>query len=50
MNVNKDISENVAIKTLLSCLNKEIDDVKSGRLHTVDSTFQIVGDRVENEL
>lgn len=50
MRMNKSISENVVIRALLSSLDKGIDDVEAGRLHTVDSAFRIVRDRVEKEL
>ena len=47
---NKNISEKTAIEALFSYLDKGIDDVEAGRLHTVDEAFQIIRDRMENEL
>ena len=38
------------INTLFSYLDKGIDDVESGRLHSVDSAFQIIRDRIDSEL
>lgn len=48
--MNKDISEQLAIKNVLAFLDKGIDEVEAGKLHTVDDAFQIVRDKVENEL
>lgn len=48
--VNGDMSEKTAIEALFSYLDKGIDDVEAGRLHTVDEAFQIIKDRMENEL
>ena len=39
-----------AMETLFSYLDKGIDDMEAGRLHTVDEAFQIVRDRIKNEL
>ena len=47
---NENISEKTAIEALFSYLDKGIDDVEAGRLHTVDEAFQIIRDRMENEL
>ena len=47
---NENISEKTAIEALFSYLEKGIDDVEAGRLHTVDEAFQIIRDRMENEL
>ena len=47
---NENISEKAAIEALFSYLDKGIDDVEAGRLHTVDEAFQIIRDRMENEL
>ena len=46
----ENISEKTAIEALFSYLDKGIDDVEAGRLHTVDEAFQIIRDRMENEL
>ena len=50
MKINKDISEQLAIKNLLAFLDKGIDEVDAGKLRTVGGAFQIVRDKVENEL
>ena len=47
---NENISEKTAIEALFSYLDKGIDDVEAGRLHSVDEAFQIIRDRMENEL
>lgn len=47
---NENMSEKTAIEALFSYLDKGIDDVEAGRLHTVDEAFQIIRDRMENEL
>lgn len=47
---NENISEKTAIEALFSYLDKGIDDVEAGMLHTVDEAFQIIRDRMENEL
>jgi len=43
-------NDKAAMKTLFSYLDKGIDDMESGRVHTVEEAFQIVRDRMENEL
>ena len=44
-------SDQIAIETLFSYLDKGIDDVEAGRVHhTVDEAFEIIRDRMENEL
>lgn len=47
---NEGMSDKTAIEALFSYLDKGIDDVEAGRLHTVDEAFQIIRDRMENEL
>jgi len=37
-------------ETLFSYLDKGIDDMEAGRVHTVDEAFRIVKDRMKNEL
>ena len=44
------VSDQIAIETLFSYLDKGIDDVEAGRVHTVDEAFQIIRDRMKNEL
>ncbi len=36
--------EKTAIETLFSYIDKGIDDMEAGRLHTIDEAFQIVKD------
>ncbi len=48
-NINR-ISENHAMETLFSYLDKGIDDMEAGRVHSVDEAFQIIGDRMKDEL
>ena len=51
--VAKDLSiveERTAMETLFSHLDKGIDDMEAGRLHTVDEAFQIIRDRMKNGL
>ncbi|MFA9378009.1 MAG: hypothetical protein ACERKZ_14895 [Lachnotalea sp.] len=49
-NNNEQTEVKAAIETLFSYLDKGIDDMEAGRLHTVDEAFQIVKDRMKNEL
>lgn len=35
---------------VLDFLDKGIDEVEAGKLHMVDDAFQIVRDKIENEL
>ncbi len=42
--------EKKAMETLFSYIDKGIDDMEAGRLHTVDETFQIVKDKMNNEI
>lgn len=50
MEVNENISDKTGLETLLSYLDKGIDDVEADRLHTVDEAFQMIRDRMEHEL
>ena len=46
-----DLAEDkTAMEALFSYLDKGIDDMEAGRFHTVDDAFQIIGDRMKNEL
>lgn len=36
------------METLFSYLDKGIDDVEAGQLHTVDEAFQIIRDKLKN--
>ena len=44
------VKDRTALETLFSYLDKGIDDMEAGRLHTVDDAFQIIRDRMKNEL
>ena len=44
------VEDRTALETLFSYLDKGIDDMETGRLHTVDDAFQIIRDRMKNEL
>ena len=43
-------NEKDAIETLFSYLDKGIDDMEADRLHTADEAFQIIRERMNNEL
>ena len=43
-------NEQKAMETLFSYLDKGIDDMEAGRVHTVENAFQIVRERMDNEL
>ena len=43
-------NEQTAMETLFSYLDKGIDDMEAGRVHTVEDAFQIVRERMDNEL
>ena len=44
------VEDRTAMETLFSYLDNGIDDMEAGRLHTVDDAFQIIRDRMKNEL
>ena len=44
------VEDRTAMETLFSYLDKGIDDMEAVRLHTVDDAFQIIRDRIKNEL
>ena len=43
-------NEKLAMEDLFSYLDKGIDDMEAGRMHTVDEAFQIIRERMTNEL
>lgn len=43
-------TEKNALEALFSYLDKGIDDMESGREHTADEAFQIIQERIKNEL
>lgn len=44
------VDEKIAMETLFSYLDKGIDDMEAGRMHTVDEAFQIIKERINDEL
>lgn len=44
------VNEKIAMETLFSYLDKGIDDMEAGRMHTVDEAFRIIRERMNNEL
>ena len=44
------MNENHAMETLFSYLDKGIVDMETGRVHTVDDAFQMIRDRMKDEL
>lgn len=44
------VNEKIAMETLFSYLGKGIDDMEAGRMQTVDEAFQIIRERMNNEL
>ena len=47
---NTNIHEKIAMETLFSYLDKGIDDMEADRLHMADEAFQIIRERMNNEL
>lgn len=45
-----EVNEKIAMETLFSYLDKGIDDMEAGRMHTVDEAFRIIRERMNNEL
>lgn len=43
-------AEKDAMETLFSYLDKGIDDMEAGRVHTADEAFRIIRERMKNEL
>lgn len=43
-------NEQTAMETLFSYLDKGIDDMETGRTHTVEEAFKIVRERMDKEL
>lgn len=41
------INNQVAMQTLFSYLDKGIDDMENGRVHTAEEAFQIIKERIE---
>ena len=47
--INK-TTEKDAMETLFSYLDKGIDDIESGRVHTADEAFRMIRERLKHEL
>ena len=45
-----EVNEKIAMETLFSYLDKGIDDMESGRVHTADEAFRIIRERMKHEL
>lgn len=45
-----EVNEKIAMETLFSYLDKGIDNMEAGKMHTVDEAFQIIRERMKNEL
>lgn len=43
-------TEKDAMETLFSYLDKGIDDMESGRVHTADEAFRMIRERLKHEL
>ena len=43
-------TEKDAMETLFSYLDKGIDDMEAGRVHTADEAFRIIRERMKHEL
>lgn len=41
-----EVNEKVARETLFAYLDKGIDDMEAGRMHTVDEAFEIIRERM----
>lgn len=44
------VNEKNVMETLFSYLDKGIDDMEAGKMHTVDEAFQIIRERMNHEL
>ena len=44
------VEDRTAMETLFCYLDNGIVDMEAGRVHTVDDAFQIIRDRMKNEL
>ncbi len=44
------VDDRTSEETLFSYLDKGIDDMEAGRTYTVDEAFQIIRDRMKNEV
>ena len=45
----EEADEKIAMETLLFHLDKGINDMEAGRMHTVDDAFQIIRERLDEE-
>ncbi len=44
------LNKQVAMQALFSYLDKGIDDMEAGKVHTVGEAFQIIKEKIESEL
>ena len=49
-NIDSTSKKKNAMETLFSYLDKGIDDMEAGRVHTVDEAFRLIRDRMKDEL
>ncbi len=45
-----EVNGKIAMETLFSYLDKGIDDMEAGKMHTADEAFRIIRERMNNEL
>ncbi len=45
----EEADEKMVMETLFSNLDRGIDDMEAGRMHTVDKAFQIIRERLDEE-
>ena len=48
--ITDEVNDKIAMETLFSYLDKGIDDMEAGRMHTADEAFWIIRVRMNNEL
>ena len=49
VNTVENVNDETAMEALFSYLDKGIDDLEAGRMHTVDEVFRIIRERMINE-
>lgn len=48
--ITDEVNEKIVMDTLFSYLDKGIDDMEAGRMHTTDEAFKIIRKRMNEEL
>lgn len=48
--ITDEVNNKIAMETLFSYLDKGIDDMEAGRMHTADEVFCIIKEGMNNEL